>query len=46
MQRLTMDKATQYSQKSLEKLRKAVQELVSFNEAFYLFDDNMWLCAC
>ena len=28
MQRLTMDKATQYSQKSLEKLRKSVQELV------------------
>ena len=28
MQRLTMDKATQYTHKSLEKLRKSVQQLV------------------
>lgn len=28
MQSLTMDKSTQYSQKSLEKLRKSIHELV------------------
>lgn len=36
MQRLTMDKATQYTQKALEKLHRRAQELVSI-------DDVQWI---
>ena len=31
MQRLTMDKATQYTRKAVEKVRKRTEELVGYN---------------
>ena len=47
MQRLTMDKATQYTHRSIEKLRRRAEELVraaSHGNGLMEQQQCMWLC--